>query len=150
MSVKLLTVEGAVSMTSGICSERHKGTEQVSVTSDALATIGELPQSPLNLVTIWGHARTGKSYIMNLLARRGKEVIFPVLRVFKACTVGADMSKATVGLAPFTQSSDAAGEEELGEGGSPEIGFVDVEGQGDRHQSHDILLATPLLLLSKV
>lgn len=31
-----------------------------------------------------------------------------------------------------------------------EIGFVDVEGQGDKHITYEIKLATPLLLLSKV
>ncbi|CAN0316110.1 unnamed protein product [Ascophyllum nodosum] len=150
MSVKLLTVEGAVSTTAEVCSKTNRGTEQVSVTPDALVTIGELPQVPLNLTTIWGRARTGKSYIMNLLARREKGDIFPVSGGFKACTVGADMSKATVGLESFSRCSYAAGAEELGGGRTPDIGFVDVEGQGDRHQSQDILLATPLLILSKV
>ena len=87
---------------------------------------------------------------MNLLARREKGDIFPVSGGFKACTVGADMSKATVGLESFSRCSYAVGVEELAAGGTPDIGFVDVEGQGDRHQAQDILLATPLLILSKM
>ena len=127
MSGKLLAVEGAVSTTSDVCSKTNRGTEQVSVTSDALVTIGELPQNPLSLIAIWGRARTGISYFMNLLARRDKGNIFPVSSGFKACTVGEDMSKATVGLESFTRCSFAAGVGELDGGGTPDIGFIDVE-----------------------
>ena len=35
-------------------------------------------------------------------------------------------------------------------GQEPEIRFVDVEGQGDKHRTYETRLATPLLLLSKV
>lgn len=38
----------------------------------------------------------------------------------------------------------------LGADVHPEIGFVDVEGQGDRHITYEIKLATPVLLLSNV
>ena len=31
-----------------------------------------------------------------------------------------------------------------------QVGFVDVEGQGDQSEAYDALLVTPLLLLSKV
>ena len=70
-----------------------------------------------------------------------------------ACTTGADLSKTTLGLNEFLHEPGA-----VGEGGHPAgalnpsqvIGFIDVEGQGDRHLSHEIMLATPLLLLSKV
>lgn len=48
-----------------------------------------------------------------------------------------------------TRSSSLSGMN-LGAGVQPEIGFVDVEGQGDKHIPYEIKLATPLLLLSKV
>ena len=64
---------------------------------------------------------------MNLLARREKGDTFPVSSGFKACTVGEDMSKATVGLESLTRCSFAAGVGELDDRGTPDIGFVDVE-----------------------
>lgn len=38
----------------------------------------------------------------------------------------------------------------LGDSVQPEIGFVDVEGKGDKDINYELKLATPLLLLSKV
>lgn len=79
--------------------------------------------------------------------------MFPVSGNLSACTVGADMSKMTLELEEFLHGPGAVGEDSDITGAStlsPAIGFVDVEGQGDRHLSHEIILATPLLLLSKV
>lgn len=140
MSVKLLEV-GATT-TSGETTTR--GSERVSITNEALVTLKELPQTPQNWVTIWGPARGGKSFFLNCLARsNGESHIFPVSSEITACTTGADLSKTTLGLNEFLHEPDALTP-------SPVIGFVDVEGQGDRHLSHEIMLATPLLLLSKV
>lgn len=38
----------------------------------------------------------------------------------------------------------------IGSDDNPAVGFVDVEGQGDKHNTYEVKLATPLLLLSKV
>lgn len=150
MSVKLLKVEAT--STSGEATTR--GSERVSITNEALVTLQELPQTPHNWVTIWGPARCGKSFLLNCLARSdGGSHIFPVSSEMTACTTGADLSKTTLELKKFLHEPGS-----VGEGGhlagaltpSPAIGFVDVEGQGDRHLSHEIMLATPLLLLSKV
>lgn len=151
MSVKLFNVNSAV-RTSGGVSYNQEGTERVTVTKDALACFSELPPTPLNLVMIWGAARSGKSFFMNHLVRCESGNIFQVSGEFAACTVGADMSKTTVGLTEFRHPTAAGG---CNTGTSPAssepaIGFVDVEGQGDKRKGHEILLATPLLLLSQV
>lgn len=78
--------------------------------------------------------------------------MFPVSGELSACTVGADMSEAALELEEFLHGPGAVGEDNHLTGAStpsPAIRFVDVEGQGDRHLSHEIILATPLLLLSK-
>lgn len=150
MSVKLLDVGST--LTSG--SESTDGSERVSIVDEAHTILRELPQTPQNWVTILGPARCGKSFLLNCLARCGGDnLLFPVSDEFSACTVGADLSKTTLRLEEFLHGTGTV----CDDGGlagvktpSPAIGFVDVEGQGDQHLSHEIILATPLLLLSKV
>lgn len=64
------------------------GTRSASVSvvpaSDEVVTA--LPTKPLNLITIWGAARTGKSFFMNALTR--KEDLFRVAGSMEPCTEG--------------------------------------------------------------
>lgn len=55
------------------------------------------------------------------------------------------MSELVAGsVAPSSSTTDTASSV------GPLIGFADVEGQGDRSLGHEVQLATPLLLISKV
>lgn len=141
MSVKLLKIDGD----SGSATPKKKGAQRVSISKEGLGAIQQLPPQPINLVTIWGAARTGKSFFMNTLAK--VDDLFPVSGSMEPCTVGADMS-TTVRTVSDLEGRDGA--RELHESSLPLVGFIDVEGQGDRHLSYEVLLATPLLLLSKV
>ncbi|CAN0417639.1 unnamed protein product [Pylaiella littoralis] len=145
MSVSLLEITASPS-----------GSECVSVSAEGSSAVEKLPQKPLNLITIWGGARTGKSFFMNALAGVAEYDVFAVAGGSHPCTVGAFISITTRSLSDFgsesgcpTLSSSMSGMN-LGAGVQPEIGFVDVEGQGDKHITYEIKLAIPLLLLSKV
>ncbi|CAM9866212.1 unnamed protein product [Ectocarpus sp. 12 AP-2014] len=147
MSVSLLEITSSPS-----------GSECVSVSAEALSAVRKLPQKPLNLITIWGAARTGKSFFMNALTGVAGNDIFAVAGGSHPCTVGAFISTTTHSLSDFggesgsptaVSSSQLSGTN-LGADVQPEIGFVDVEGQGDGHLTYEVKLATPLLLLSKV
>lgn len=108
-----------------------------------------------SISSLSGAARTGKYFFLNTLAR--VDGLFCVSGAMEPCTPGADLSVelltvndleegdyATSTIAPPASLNSSSSLE------TPLVGFVDVEGQGDRHSSYDALLATPLLLLSKV
>ncbi|CAM9969406.1 unnamed protein product [Ectocarpus sp. 12 AP-2014] len=95
---------------------------------------------------------------MNALTGVAGNDIFAVAGGSHPCTVGAFISTTTHSLSDFggesgsptaVSSSQLSGTN-LGADVQPEIGFVDVEGQGDGHLTYEVKLATPLLLLSKV
>ncbi len=111
--------------------------------------VGVRDRDPLNLLTIVGAARHGKSFLMNALA--GADDVFCVSPEAVACTAGADLSPILMPLSDFKRAG----------GGSrtpprpptsaePTVAFVDMEGQGDKSEQHDVRLAAPFLLLSKV
>lgn len=111
--------------------------------------IGIRDRDPLNLLTIVGAARHGKSFLMNALT--GSDNTFRVSPEAVACTAGADLSPILMPLSDFkrvgggsrTRSRRTASVE-------PTVAFVDMEGQGDKCEEHDVRLAAPFLLLSKV
>lgn len=71
------------------------GSEHVAVSAEASSAVGKLPQKPLNLITIWGAARTGKSFFMNALAGATENDVFAVAGGSHPCTVGASISTTT-------------------------------------------------------
>jgi hypothetical protein len=126
---------------------------------------------PLNLVMIFGPARQGKSFLMNVLT--GEEDLFAQSGRVEPCTCGVDLSnffptvshfkerglsKAEEGFWSLWSSrkseatkKDAYTPQELAmQALETRVGFVDVEGQGDRDETYDTLLATPILLCSQV
>lgn len=128
--------------------------ERVFPSALGSALVEEFPVKPLNLITIWGAARTGKSFFLNALARA--DGLFHVSGAMEPCTSGADLCRFVISGSDFARGDYAATATASGASvsrsssvESPMVGFVDVEGQGDRHSSYDILLVTPLLLLSK-
>jgi hypothetical protein len=102
-------------------------------------------QQPLNLLCIFGAARQGKSFLMNLLA--GTEELFRISNADTPCTEGVDISSHFMDLGDFSALN-----------GCPRlqclhritVGFVDAEGQGDRDMAYDTVLVSPVLLTSKV
>lgn len=80
---------------------------------------------------------------MNALARR--DGIFGVSPAAMPCTSGVDLSKTVVSLREFMGTTTRAESEN-----TPCIGFVDVEGLGDKNPSHHVKLAIPPMLISKV
>lgn len=155
MSVKWLEIAaGGGADLAAYDGDDGKGGERVSPSADGSAVMEGFPATPLNLVTIWGAARTGKSFFLNALAR--VDGLFHVSGAMEPCTSGADLStvlRSVHDLAKYdcatTTASGASSSRSSSLGAPPLVGFVDVEGQGDRHSSYDVLLATPLLLLSK-
>lgn len=146
MSVKLLEITARAEDTAA---DGHRGSQQVQPTEDGVAVVAEFPARPLNLITIWGAARSGKSYFLNVLAQHQRQ--FRVSAAVEPCTVGADLSLTAPTLCDFKGSVDSSCTNPGDACQScPLIGFVDVEGQGDQHISYDVLLGTPILLLSKV
>jgi hypothetical protein len=112
-----------------------------------------------NLISIFGRARQGKSFLVNCLS--GESSLFKVSNYQESCTQGIDISNkwmalsdfssvdnnakartATVTKKPSSSSSTASGEE-------IHIGFVDAEGQGDKDVNYDANLICPILLASK-
>ncbi|CAN0319543.1 unnamed protein product, partial [Ectocarpus sp. 4 AP-2014] len=92
---------------------------------------------------IFGPSKSGKSFFMNALARR--DGIFGVSPAAVPCTSGVDLSKTVVSLQEFTGTTT-----QVESGYTPCIGFVDVEGLGDKKPSHHAKLAIPPMLVSKV
>lgn len=113
------------------------------------------PAAPVNLVSILGPARNGKSSLMNNIVGTGDT--FAMSDSVKACTKGGDLSRSVVRLADLENTdryqSDWAGSRPTPSRGPNEdiyVAFADVEGQGDESEEHDVRLSTPFLLLSKV
>lgn len=119
------------------------------LTSNGRGLLNAVGDLPVNLVFIFGNARSGKSFMMNrLLEQAGGQGPFKVINSATPCTAGVDISSS---FTPYTKLAELAGEEVDPDKKSNHcVGFVDVEGQGDRDQSYDTLLALPLLLTSQV
>ncbi|CBJ32504.1 GBP4, guanylate-binding proteins [Ectocarpus siliculosus] len=128
---------------------------KVSPAATNLLVSSTRPAAPVNLVSILGPARNGKSSLMNTLVGTGDT--FAMSDSVKACTKGGDLSRSVVRLADFENTdryqSDWATFRSTPNRGPDEdiyVAFADVEGQGDECEEHDVRLATPFLLLSKV
>lgn len=83
----------------------------------------------INLISIFGAARQGKSFLMNLLA--DQQDLFKISNLREPCTQGVDLSGHFLPLSRFSAVNGCpaintrAAQEML-------VGFVDAEGQGDR------------------
>jgi hypothetical protein len=97
-----------------------------------------------NLISIFGRARQGKSFMMNCLA--GEEHVFKVSNYKESCTQGIDISNKWMSLPDFSRVD---GGRATSQGASTRVGFVDAEGQGDKDVSYDANLICPILLASK-
>ena len=129
----------------GMQSPSHAGeTEKMVVNSSTITKLlRPVYDTPLNLIAIFGAARQGKSFMMNLLA--GSQDLFKISNLREPCTSGVDLSRHFIDLDEFSALNGGQAK-----GGDMKIGFVDAEGQGDRDISYDSRLVTPILLASKV
>lgn len=135
-------------------STNTEGKLNVSPAATNLLVSSTRPAAPINLLSIVGPARHGKSSLMNTILGTGGT--FAMSDSVKACTKGGDLSRSVVRLAEL-ESADRYQSDLVGFRTSPNrdpndmyVAFADVEGQGDESEEHDVRLATPFLLLSKV
>eukprot|EP01032_Pedospumella_encystans_P028439 gene28439-32123_t len=105
----------------------------------------QVAKNPCNLISIFGRARQGKSFLMNCLA--GEREIFKISNEKESCTQGIDISSKWLSLADFSKLD--GGKHIGGRTEGIRIGFVDAEGQGDKDVSYDANLICPILLASK-
>jgi hypothetical protein len=117
--------------------------EDVIVESANDQVLGSVGNRPCNLVSIFGAARQGKSFLMNLLA--GEEDMFRISNSRQPCTQGVDMCSHVMNLQSFAGRST---DQDLFKS-EVRVGFVDAEGMGDRDVTYDARLITPVLLTSK-
>ena len=102
-----------------------------------------LNSTPLNLISIFGRAREGKSFLMNCLA--GENPIFPITdQSVSCCTHGIDISDKLMSLTDFSEIYGGTACE-----GGCLVGFVDAAGLGDFDVAADVNLVCPVLLASK-
>ncbi|CAN0237949.1 unnamed protein product, partial [Ectocarpus sp. 4 AP-2014] len=122
--------------------------EKLVVSPAGDSVLGRIPTAaPVNLVSIVGPAKSGKSSLMNAVIGDGDT--FKMSTAVKPCTEGGDLSPCTVRLSEFAFKNGCV----LAcrdPSDDPYVVFADVEGQGDESVDHDVRLATPFLLLSKV
>jgi hypothetical protein len=111
-----------------------------------------LGHAQCNLISIFGAARQGKSFLMNNLA--GQEDMFRISNAREPCTQGVDLCSHVMPLHSFAaiaDKEDCSNASTLSSKSSNTmVGFVDAEGQGDRDVTYDARLITPVLLMSKV
>ena len=86
-----------------------------------------LQREQLNLISIFGAARQGKSFLMNLLANQ--QDLFRISNEKEPCTQGVDLSSHFMPLNAFSRQNNCP---EVRSGQKMMVGFVDAEGQGDR------------------
>eukprot|EP01045_Picozoa_sp_COSAG04_P033919 COSAG04_NODE_7213_length_1166_cov_1.644799_1_plen_250_part_01 len=105
----------------------------------------KVPQT-VNLISIFGAARGGKSTMMSLLS--GQPGLFAASPGGESYTQGIMMANHFAGLGHFS-AQDGGRRVEAEEQGLT-VGFLDAEGQGDRGIEHDLKLISAPMLLSKV
>lgn len=103
----------------------------------------KISKEKCNLISIFGGARQGKSFLMNCLA--GESDIFQVSNRATPCTQGIDISRHTMPLSDFASIDGNS----IRTSTNMNVGFVDAEGQGDRDVEYDANLVCPVLLASK-
>ncbi|CAI5746190.1 unnamed protein product [Peronospora destructor] len=122
--------------------------DQMFISNEAAEHVLEpLGETLINLISIFGAARQGKSFLMNLLA--DQQDLFKISNLREPCTQGVDLSGHLVPLSSFS-GFNGCPPITAKAGKDIHIGFVDAEGQGDRDITYDSRLVSPVLLASKV
>ena len=106
---------------------------------EAATELLETETRSVNCVAICGEVRTGKSYLLNALARGSS--LFGVDHNIHSFTTGVDIAPR---FYPLSEVDSAAAAD------APRLLFCDCEGQDNHNMSFDLKLVTPLLLVAKV
>jgi hypothetical protein len=155
--------------------EGTEGKRELLVDHEKTSGLFDAMKGDALLVTVFGPARCGKSFLMNLLS--GHRDLFEVAHGNLPCTQGVFISElfedgatfrqraATMAAGAAAARTDGDDDDEDGGGGSPPppvamtgksyassatVSYVDVEGLGDKGKAYDVHLIAPLLLVSKV
>lgn len=118
------------------------------VIEDPTNKVVRMVTDPLNLISVMGPARSGKSILMNLLAGCKVSELFPTYPGMETFTKGIYVPTRMLSLPDFSalegdtpvQSSNA----------NIKVTFVDTEGQGALGTSYDMSLFSPALISSRV
>lgn len=118
------------------------------VIEDPTNKVVRMVTDPLNLISVMGPARSGKSTLMNLLAGCKVTELFPTYPGMETFTKGIYVPTRMLSLPEFSalegdppvQSSNA----------NIKVTFVDTEGQGAVGTSYDMSLFSPALISSRV
>ncbi|KAF0682653.1 Aste57867_25239 [Aphanomyces stellatus] len=98
--------------------------------ASSLKVLHALPaRQPVNLISIFGAARQGKSFLMNLLANQ--QDLFRISNEKEPCAQGVDLSSHFMPLEAFSRCRSVAS--------NVSVGFVDAEGQGDRDITYKLI-----------
>ena len=100
-----------------------------------------------NLISIFGAARQGKSFLMNCLAGQGG--LFRISNQRDSCTQGIDISNYSLDVETFSTIYGNKKQSGAVKSSRIRVGFVDAEGQGDKDVTYDANLICPILLASK-
>uniref|UniRef100_K3W7D1 Guanylate-binding protein N-terminal domain-containing protein n=1 Tax=Globisporangium ultimum (strain ATCC 200006 / CBS 805.95 / DAOM BR144) TaxID=431595 RepID=K3W7D1_GLOUD len=125
----------------------HTTSDHMFVSQEAATEVLQpLGDEQINLISIFGAARQGKSFLMNLLA--DQQDLFKISNLREPCTQGVDLSGHFIPLSTFS-ALNGCPQVATQNGKQIQIGFVDAEGQGDRDITYDSRLVSPVLLSSK-
>ncbi|KAK1244383.1 hypothetical protein MKX07_003182 [Trichoderma sp. CBMAI-0711] len=101
----------------------------------------------LNLISIMGPTRSGKSTLMNLLAGCTDEPLFSTSPGAESWTRGTNLGNKIMGVKEFSRLDDGV---EVPMNTNQKVAFLDTEGHGDQGDLYDIMLFTPAVLCSRV
>ncbi|KAH0524001.1 hypothetical protein TsFJ059_008926 [Trichoderma semiorbis] len=101
----------------------------------------------LNLISIMGPTRSGKSTLMNLLAGCTEEPLFSTSPGAESWTRGTNLGNKIMGAKEFSRLDDGV---EVALANPQKVAFLDTEGHGDQGDLYDIMLFTPAILCSRV
>jgi hypothetical protein len=125
--------------------ESSDGSKRNLIVHNTNSIFSSVSNNEINLISIFGRARQGKSTLMNCLA--GENDIFRISNAKDSCTQGIDISNKWLDIGEFSQVD--SGTACKPSKNNIKVGFVDAEGQGDKDVSYDAKLVCPILLASK-
>jgi hypothetical protein len=122
------------------------GGSDIFVNDQTAQVLNQVGDRFLNLVSVFGGARQGKSFLMNLLAN--EQDLFQISNRRDPCTHGIDLARRFIPLSDFAalNEGNASGSQE--NPGPTLVGFVDAEGQGDRDITCTVCLYDSPILCS--
>ncbi|KAJ1411405.1 hypothetical protein B484DRAFT_183240 [Ochromonadaceae sp. CCMP2298] len=152
------------------------GEGQALQVEDVQGVFAPVARNPCNIISIFGRARQGKSFLMVSVKRSspvpplrprsalttasfprllppqnclaGEKEIFRISNMKESCTMGIDVSDKWLPWSDFSNMDGAQPPRKTAARGM-QVGFVDAEGQGDKDVSYDANLICPILLMSK-